>query len=357
MNMRIREAQETDKSVWDDFVNAQDSMFHQYFGWKAVWQKDGIELIPLMIEDDQSQAVGIFVLMKEKHKLFTRLGAFGFKSVVFKKDLSASEKYAITRSLIKFIDENYSSGCSVFIINDQLPLDYQEEYNQALIDSGFRIRRDQSGLPCSHIVPLERPFEEKVWKNLWSQKLRQALNKVEKKGIKVSQDPEFKYLEEFITAVRINYKRHKNRPPSRDFLLTAFKEFRDNIRLFVALDQGQPVAMLACIYTPSTCYLWEIGTYKRETDDINKYCYKVAIENACQEGYRFADFLGAYTQGLSNLKKRYGTKQTPIMVYEKRYSRPRVLAQYIPAFLEHLLFRPKYLWDNRVFIWRKIFVW
>jgi hypothetical protein len=358
MKLKIREAIESDRQQWDNFIDEQGGMFHQYFGWKYVYEKTGQSLFPLIIEDDQSQLIGTFSLIKENYKFFSIISAFGFKSVLFKKGTPSDQQYEMTSAVIKYVDQHYSSRCSTFYINDQLPLGYKEEKNQALIDSGFLIRNDKkTGLPCSHILPLEAPFEEKVWKRLWSSKFRQALNKVEKNGVVVIQDEELKYIDIFADKVISNYKRHKNEPPTKEFLLTAFRVFKNNIKLFVAMEDDQPTALLACIYTPTTCYLWEVGTLGKETDDVNKYCYKMAIEDACNRGYQFVDFLGAYTVGLSNLKKRFGTQQTPIIVYEKRYSKSRVLSQYVPVMVKHILFDQKYIWRNRALIWDGIRRW
>jgi hypothetical protein len=356
--MNIREATEFDRFIWDDFVNTQGGNFHKYFGWKYIYETTGQLFFPLMVENNQSQLVAIFPLIKEEHKLFSILYSRGFEGILFRESLSSDDKHKITLALIKYIDRKYSSRCSQFSIIEQLPLNFEKEENQALIESGFRIRNiRKSGLPCSHILPLKAPFEEHIWKGLWSQKLRQALNKVEKSGVKVIQDREQKYIEEYVKMLIANYKRHKIKPPTRDYILSAFRVFRNNTKLFVALKYNQPIAILSCIYTPSTCYLWGIGTYTKDTNDINKYCYKVAIQDACNEGYLFVDFLGAFTAGLSNLKKRFGTKQTPMMEYEKTYSLLRVLLQRLPTMDKLILFNPKYLWEHRVTIWDRIWHW
>lgn len=356
--MRIREATESDKPAWDNFVNTQGGMFHQYYDWKQVYKAIGQSFFPLMIEDDKSELVGIFSLVREDHKFYSLLFGAGFKSVLFRNPVPSDRQYEITSAVIKYIEDNYASRCATFLINDQLPVGFKEEQDRALIDSGFRIRYNkETGLPCSHVLPLESPFEEKIWKGLWSQKLRQALNKVEKKGIVVIQDRDLKYVEEYVKNVIANYKRHGHQPPSREFLITAFKVFKNNTKLFAALDHDKPVALLSCIYTPSTCYLWEIGTPGKETGDVNKYCYKKAIQDACNEGYKYVDFLGSYTTGLSSLKKRFGTQQTPIMVYEKRYSAPRVLLRYGPLVIKYIFQDRKYIWDNKSKIWDAIRRW
>jgi hypothetical protein len=356
--VRIREAVESDRGVWDDFVDSQGGMFHQYLGWKNVYAKTNHHFIPVLAETDRGELLGIFSVIRQNFKLYSVLSSFGFRSAIVRQDLPHNEKAEITRALVAFVEKNYSRRCSAFIINEQLPLDYREAQNQALIDSGFRVRWDRrSGLPCSHVLPLKTPFEEHIWKGLWSQKFRQALNKVAKNGVKVVQDREFKYAEQFADLVIVNYERHKTPPPAREFVLAAVKEFGPRMKIFVALNHDQPVAYLSCIYTRSTCYLWEIGTYTRDTDDVNKYCYKVAIEDACNSGYQFVDFLGAYTKGLSDLKKRFGTQQTPIIMYEKRYAKGRVLTHYVPEMAKMAVFRQKYLWANRAAIWDKILRW
>lgn len=345
--MEIREATESDKSVWNNFVNEHDGIYHQYFDWKYVYQTDGQDLSLLMIEKAPSVLVGIFSLIKEKHTLYSKLNSSGLKGILFKKGMSPDETNIITRDVIKYIDQKYSSRCSTIFIREQLPLGAKDEQNQALVDSGFHIRyRNSAGLPCSYILPLEVPFNENTW-NLCSRSVRKSVNRVEKSGVIVIQDRELQYLEEFLKMVTANYQRHRNQPPSRDYMLAVFKYFKNSTKLFVAMDHGLPVAALACFYTASTCFLWEMGTFHKEADEINKYCYKVAMEDACNEGYKYADMSACYTTGLAVMKERFGAQRTPLMIYEKRYSLPRVLLQHVPVLLRLVVFNPKYFWDNR----------
>lgn len=355
--MRIREATVLDQSAWDTFVDTQQGMYHQYFAWKNVFETTRRLLVPILVEDQNSKIMGIINLVKENHRWYSELTNYGFKSIIFRQDLPLEIRDDITREVISYIDQKYSARCSRFIINDHPSLGIAESNNQGLLDSGFCLRLEKSGLPELHVLPLKAPFEENIWKGLWSPKFRQALNKVEKSGIKVIHDKELKYIDQFVKNVIINYRRHKSTPPTRAFLLAVFKQFGDKMKLFVALKQDEPIALLACIYTPTTCCLWEVGTSTKETNDVNKYCYKIAIADACATGYQFADFLASYTTGLSNLKKRFGTQQIPILVYEKRYSKSRVMLQYGPPMIKRLLFSPKYLWENRSAVWNKIVKW
>ncbi len=354
--MKVREATESDKLVWDEFVDAQDGMFHQYFGWKYSYEKSDSSIYLLMVEDDQSQPAGIFTLLKKRYPGYSVLVSWGFKGVLLRKDLPEARKNEAVKSVVSYIDRHYSSGCSTLSISEQLPLGYTTEENTALLECGFHIISDRSsGLPCSHIIPLQAPFEEHIWKKLWSQKFRQALNKVEKSGIKVIDDREFQYLEEFIKYVRANYKRHGSRLPKTEYFRECFKVFKDRIRLFAALDHDQPIALLACFYTPATCYLWEIGTPAKEMNDVNKYCYRVAIEHACSNGYRYVDFLAAHNEGLNAQKKRFGTVQTPILEYEKTYSAFRLFLQNGQRVIRQVLNNPGQIREVISAAWKKVF--
>jgi hypothetical protein len=353
--MKIREATESDRFVWDAFVDANDGMFHQYFSWKYCFEKSRTPFFLLMIEDDQSQLTGIFSLIKRRYHGYSVLVAKGYKGVLLRRDLPEDNKNEAIAALVKYIDQKYSSGCSTFLIVEQLPIGYTTGQNTALLNSGFRIINDKdSGLPCSHILPLQAPFEEHIWKTRWSSKFRQTLNKVEKSGIKVIDDHEFKYTEEFIKLVRGNYKRHGSRLPKQDYLRECFKVFEDRIRLFAALDHDRPIALLACFYTPTTCYLWEIGTPAKEVNDINKYCCRVAIEHACNSGYAYVDFLGAYTEGLSNQKKRFGTVQTPVLEYEKTYSAFRLYIQKGHYLVRQVFHNPGEIRKIFSAVWKKV---
>ena len=69
-----------------------------------------------------------------------------------------------------------------------------------------------------------------------------------------------------------------------------FNYFKDKAKLFVAIYNEQPIVTLWCYYSQNTCYLWGVGSETKGTDDVNKFCYKTAIEYACNNDYRFVDF-------------------------------------------------------------------
>lgn len=354
--MKVREATTDDEAVWDAFVDTEGGNFLHYFNWKHFIETRNAQFIPLLVERAPNQLVSILPIAKENRGLYSVLNSFG-GGLLLKKDLSDAEKREITTMMIKHVDANYSSGCSRIELNENLPLDGQlsEEPTPILLENGFRFRYDrQTRLPCQFIIELKQPFEEHIWKGLWSSKLRNELNKVKKSGVVVIQDREFKYVEDYITMSHENYKRHETTPPSRKQIQIELDTFKDKAKLFVALLDDQPVVTLLCYYNAYTCRLAKIGSYSKDTEDADKLCYVAAIEDACNEGYKYADLTVATTPGLAAFKERFKGIRVPYRIYDKRYSFPRYLIEMAPVALKRIQRDRTYFWRNRHKLWSRI---
>jgi len=352
--MIIREANLDDKQVWDSFVDKYNGNFNYYFDCRYIDVEEGIN--QLIIETDTNQWVGICCFYKLKKRLYSLLRINGF---LFRTDITDGEKYTATRNILDYIEENHSSQCSTFFIQEENALDSELiKPNPALIDHGFRFRNyAQQGFPCEHILPLKAPFRENIWMGTWSQKLRQDLTKVAKSGVKIIQDQELKYLDIYIDMYKANYKRHKKQPPDRNRIINECNIFKNKIKFFIACTNEEPVVILKCEYTRSTCYLSAIGSFTKGTSDANKLCYKAAIEDACNAGYQFADFGYSYTEGLAKLKDRFKFQRIPIKMYEKRYSFARVFLELTPGLINSCLRNPEHIKENGKVILDRILRW
>ena len=349
--MRIRKANKEDRSIWDSFSETQGGSFGYYFDCRYL--SDNVH--QLMIETDEHELVGICRFDKEEIPLYSTLRINGF---LFRKSMSQRERYHAIREFLDYIEKNYSKRCSTFIVQES-SLDFAgNDPNPALVDHGFRFRNyEKQGLPCSHILPLKAPFEENIWKAMWSQKLRQDLNKVARSGIKIIQDKDFKYLDIYLDMYAANYKRHKLSPPNRDRICKEISVFRDKIKLFVAIYDEQPITILKCNYSNSSCYLSGVGSYTKGTNDANKLCYKVAIEDACNNGFQFADFGYSYTEGLASLKDRFKFTRISSRMYEKRYSVPRVLFELTPGLIKSFFQNKTYVMKNGKVTYDRMIRW
>ncbi len=359
--MRVREATEEDRAAWDAFADTEGGTFFHYFDWKYVWEARGHQYISLLAENTASEIIGILPVIKQKMDLYSILHSdIQEGGLLLKREISDAERYEAISALLKYVDTNYSGGCSHFYLRENLSsiIEVNEEPTAALLDSGFQFRYDMSTkLPCTFVLELKQPFEDNIWKSLWSRNLRKELNQAKRKGVVVIQDREFSYIEEFIEMLSANYERHGTIPPTREQKRMEINTFRDKAKLFVALLDNRPVVAQLCYYTASACFLCEIGSYVKDTENANILCDMAAIEDACNMGYKFVDFYYTATAGLAQFKEQFKGTRVPFRSYEKRYHSLRTLVKLLPLVADRAWHDKTYLWKKRRKLWDSIVRW
>jgi hypothetical protein len=365
--MKVKEATVQDKLKWDSFVDENDGDFMHYFDWESIYeldQRSPNQTTALMIETDHDQWSGICHLTKINKTFYSKLVIYAAPGILFRKGISDDERAEGTSVLLGYIKKYFASKCSSITIleeGDSLNQNHGK-CNKTFLEHGFQVISSRvPGLPCAHILPVKPPFKENIWERLWSSSLRQKIRKVEKSDIRVIQDKEFKYLNTFLDMLAANYKRHYASPPDRDRMIAELDAFKKNSKLFVALEHDRPLVATLCHYTLSTCFLWEMGSYDKGTNNVNTYCYKMAIEDACNSGYKYIHFGRSYTEGLANFKDLYKAVRVPIIEYEKKYSSIRKLLEKAQGVMVLTLFVTgrvihdhNYLWDKGNVVWGKI---
>ena len=320
--MRIREATIEDRTAWNTFVDTEGGDFIHYYDWKYVYENRGYKFIPLLAENDKSELVGIFPIIREKRFLSSILHSDKRTGgLLLKRDPSDVERGQIIEDFVQYVDAHHSGGCSRFTLREKLPpaQEMSEEPTTALIDNGFHFRYDKkTHLPCTFIMEMKKPFEDNIWKGLWSWKLRWELNRVKRRGVVAINDQELDYFDVFLDMSIANYRRHGSTPPAKDEMRETVNVFRDNVKLFVALLDNRPIVTLLCYYSVSTCYLVSIGSYVKKNRDVDKLCFATAIQDACNGGYSKVDFLRTTTPGLALFKERFKGTRIPFRSYEKR---------------------------------------
>jgi hypothetical protein len=347
--VKVREATADDKVVWDAFVDSEGGNFGHYFDWKHIHEIRGDQFIPVLIENNTHQVIGILPIAKENIRFYSVLHAHR-GGLLLSNNLSDTERHEATLMLLEHVDVQYSKRCSRFHLYEHFPSIYQfsEEPTVALVESGFRFRYDKlTHLPCKFVIELKQPFEDIIWKGLWSNNFRNKLNKAKRKGVIIIHDQELNYFDDFVDMVFRNYKRHGTAiPPSRNEIQLELNAFsRDKTKLFVALLDNQPIAGLLCYYNASTCILFRHGSYEKDNQNANALCWATAIEDACNTGYRFADLTAAATPGLVLFKEQFKATRIPFGSYEKRYSSLRY-------YIEMVLFILQRVWRDKTYIWK-----
>ncbi|MBN2134865.1 MAG: GNAT family N-acetyltransferase [Acidobacteria bacterium] len=361
--MNIREADITDKNRWDLFIDSEGGDYRLYYNWKQFYETRGNRFIPLIVESDSSELLGIPALVKENKFLFSVLKSLpeGGGGFLIRSDLSESEKNDVVCELIKYVDLHYTKGCAVIFIQEINSFLLRNKFIKqhsipisAQIESGLKYEYDETtGFPCSHVVETKRPFEEHHWK-IWSRNIRQNINKAIKSGVTVVYDRDLVYMDQFIAMLSANYKRHKNNRFINDEMKVRFNVFKEKIKLYIALRNGQPVAGLLCQYTPLTCHLSKMGSYFRNDGSAEKLCLKVAIEEACNTGYKYIDFGISVDENTAFYKGQFRFTRVPIGLYTKNYSATRYYLYEASRLLINIQENKMYLWNNREKIIKKI---
>ncbi|RPJ54003.1 MAG: GNAT family N-acetyltransferase [Methanobacteriota archaeon] len=342
----VREASENDATCWDSFVNDHGGSFFHYFDWREIYALRGFRYIPLMLEDASGSLLGILPLVVEQGKLYTSLvslpeGASG--GIVLRRDLPTEERTPAVKALLAYAAEHYAQACSTFRIKANLAEEHDgSQVHQGLVESGFSpVFGEDSQLPCTHILTLDQPFEERIWRDLWSQKVRKSIGKIRDLGVEIVHDTTLAYADIFTEMLAHTYQRHGNQPPTRDEVEMRLTRFAGRSDLFIALLGERAVGGLLCYYTPTTCYLSKLPSYADERTGYNNILLEYhGIKHACDAGYRYVEFGITDTMPLLHWKNRFKGTVIPLSVYERKFSSVRACLRYTASISADL-------WQNR----------
>jgi hypothetical protein len=329
--MVVRIAAEHDREKWNRFVDQEGGSFFQYFDWKYVYEFNTSKhrFIPLIIENSSSEVLGVFPIEENLQLLYgslTSLPLGASDGFLIKSDLNDQEKKKIIQSFLDFIDITYSGTHSVVTIRDHLSGSEKTlTPSRILTGNGYRWENPAAtGLPCTHVLKLERPFEEKIWENLWSKKLRKRIRHVRKTGAEVIIDEKFSYIDDFY-AMQIESVKKFGLVQRKEMYEKILKIFRNKIRIFICLRNKKPISAALCYYTPTTAYL-AMAPYYPESENYltNTLPICASIRYSCNEGYRFYEMGITQTSELAFHKDKFGGEKMPLMIYKKKFSYPKL---------------------------------
>jgi len=351
--VHIRIAALEDGEKWDAFVDTDGGSFFHYFDWKYIYETMGYQYIPILLENEASQIIGILPVVKKHGFLYSTLeslpeGASG--GFILRNNLTDIEKSQALTILLRYVDVSYSKSCSAFTLKENLSLvDETKNYlTEVLISNKFRLNENESQLPCTYVLELKQPFKESIWYGLWSHNNRNHIRKAIKKGVVVISDEDFNYIDDFTDMLSYTFKRLGSTPLPKDEVIKRLTLFKNKTKLFVALLESKPIAAILCYYTPSTCYISKIpsyaGAYKYHA---NKLVQCLAIEDACKGGYNFVEFGTTGTLSLAAWKEHFKGTKVPIGIYEKKYSDVKTIIEKNSSSVTYVWNNKRYIWNNR----------
>ena len=331
--MDVRIASESDKEKWNQFVDREDGSFFQYFDWKYIYEFNTSKhrFIPLIIENNSSEIVGIFPIEEDLQSLYGSLASLPLGAsdgFLIKKDLIESEKKIVIQSFLDYIDANYSGSHSLLKLREHLPLSGQSLHpSPILIQHGFTwFNNASTKLPCTHVLPLEKSFHEKIWLDLFSTKLKQRIRHVKKSNVKVIIDDDLKYKDDFI-EMQIHIAKKFAMVEKKEVHEQIFNIFQKKLKLFIVLLDSKPIAGALCYYTPTMAYQ-AMAPYQPIADDYltNTLPICASIRYACDKGYQNYEMGITSTETLAYYKEKFGVRRIPMMIYQKEFSHFKMIA-------------------------------
>jgi hypothetical protein len=325
--MDVRIASDHDKERWNQFVDKEGGSFFQYYDWKFVYEfYKTNRFIPLLIQDTNSDIIGIFPLLEQKGaRIYPWLsslpeGATG--GFLLSGSLSDEEKNRNLNLFIEFIEKNYSRTHSLITLKEQIPLDNAPIHpTPALLENGYQwFDNSPTKLPCTHFLKLEQPFEEKIWRGRWSSKLRQQIRHAKKNGLEIIVDNELIYLDNYFEMYSVILKKFGG-ADDKEKIFRVFNIFQDKLKLFIGLLDSEPVSAALCFYTPTTAYLSKAPYLPASHKfDTNTPIIGSSIEYACDSSYRYYEMGITNKPDLALYKEKFGAIRMPMRSYTKTFS-------------------------------------
>ncbi|MDD1698659.1 MAG: GNAT family N-acetyltransferase [Methanoregula sp.] len=325
--MDVRIATDSDREQWNRFVDREGGSFFQYYDWKFVYDfKNQDRFLPLLIRENKSEILGIFPLVEQKAaRIYPWLsslpeGATG--GFLLKKSLSEEEKSSCLNQFFTFIDTRYASSHSLITIREQITVENESiEPTKTLLDQGFLWMVDTSTrLPCTHYLKLVQPFEEKIWKGLWSKAMRNRIRHARKTGLHVVTDDRLEYLDDYVD-MQVHINKKIGFMGNRDRIARIARVFQSRMKLFIGLLDAQPVSAALCFYTPTTAYLSKAPYLPRAYDYLtNTLPICASIQYACDAGYRYFEMGTTTTPHLALYKEKFKATRMPMRIYTKKFS-------------------------------------
>jgi len=325
--MDVRIGSENDKEKWNLFVDREDGSFFQYFDWKYVYEFNTSKhrFIPLIIENNTSEIVGIFPIEENVSSFYGSLMSLPLGAsdgFLVKDNLTGDEKNRIIQLFLDFIDDHYSGSHSFLGIRDHLPISEKSLLpSHILLQNGFTwFDNASTKLPCTHLIPLKKPFDEKIWSDLWSKKLRKRIRHVKKSNVKLITDDDLKYKEAFI-EMQLQTTKKFGLVEKKDTYDLIFRIFQKKLKLFILLLDSEPIAGALCYYTPTMAYL-AMAPYHPVAEDYlsNTLPICASIRYACDKGYQNYEMGITPSETLAFHKEKFGGNRIPMMIYEKEFS-------------------------------------
>jgi hypothetical protein len=193
---------------------------------------------------------------------------------------------------------------------------HDETFGKALLYLGYT----RTDWRFTHLLKTKVDYEE-LWK-AYNKRVRTAVRKAEKLGVKVRESQAESDLREFYTIYLNSMERLEGTP--KPFSLLRELQLSEIAKLSLAEYDGKIIAGLLYLFFNRTLTLW-VGASSLEYREVrpNNAIFHQVIKWACEVGYDYVDF-GASppgNEGLVAFKEEWRAKPFHFESYVKRHSK------------------------------------
>lgn len=287
--LEITELRKEDEKAWDEYVyKSSSSTFYHQLGWRNVVEKT-------------YKHRPVYLVAKEGGKIKGVLPMFLMRSVIFGKKLVSvpfapyggvcADNETIENALIEEAKK----------ITEECGVDYLEV--RYLNKNGNNPNPTTNSNYVTFILDLDINTEV-VWR-IFNNKVRNAIRKAIKSGVKIANDS---HIEEFYGLYTRNMRDLGTPPHSFAFFKNLLHEFPEHTRVVSAKYDGVSVAAMLLVYFKDTIISgWAASDRKYRKINPNNLLYWEVIKASCESGYKYFDFGRSLKgSGTFNFKKPWG---------------------------------------------------
>ncbi len=315
--MSVEYIENVPEKKWTEIVNnSENSYFFHTPAWARILEETyGYRIATRLYEIDGNE---ILVPMMEGRKYgFSYYYSMpqGYGGIFSVSDISSRD--------LNNILENIVSGGHI-LLELSLP-----PFSKLSIENPS-IRKVNSEWNYTHVLSLEKGFEY-LWENKFK-KVRRTIRKAEKSGIEILNDNSLQNFREFykLYAERSKIWGYKKPPQPLKLYENMFKFGEPYVRLRLAVKDNNVIAGLVNLDYGKNSFYW-ISAYLKEYETYRpiNLLMKDAIEQACNDGYKYYNFGASENlDGVRKFKESFGAESVGLIRY-RMLSRFGKLANWI----------------------------
>jgi len=296
-------------SRWDEFVMAHEgSMIYHHSVWgKLIGQTYGYKPYFLALEDNQYKIKGVLPLLMVRSRLTgDRLVCLSFAHVCGPLTHSLEDSYKLIEHAL-----NYAKSEKVKYVEIRSKDDMLSTLDVDFVKYSYF---------STFILDLCQDADI-LWQQLKKQRtIQYSIKKAQKSNINIRVGNSSNDMEKFYKLNLITRKKHGMPPQPTSFFQNLWTLLikSDMARILLAEYNNKAIAGIVLFtYKDTVTYAYS-ASYKDYASlcPIHLLLWE-AIQWACRSGYRYFDFgrTSPDNKGLMDFKKRWGTRQIPILHY------------------------------------------